>query len=77
MLSLDIIERSESSFCNLLLIVEKKDGKLRLCLDARFLNDQVESDNESALLISEIIQRLSGVQYFSTIDLTSGYWQSI
>ena len=75
MLDLGIIERSESSFCNPLRIVEKKNGEIRLCLDARFLNDQVESDNESPPLISEIIQRFNGVQYFSTTDLTSGYWQ--
>ncbi|XP_046422345.1 uncharacterized protein LOC124180641 [Neodiprion fabricii] len=75
MLRSGIIERSISPFCNPLRIVQKKDNRVRICLDARYLNDIIESDNESPSLIAEILQKYFGVEYFSSVDLTHGYWQ--
>jgi transposase InsO family protein len=75
MLKVGIIERSVSPFCNPLRIVKKKDGRVRLCLDARYLNDIIESDNESPPLINDLLQTHYGTEYFSSVDLTHGYWQ--
>ena len=75
MLNMGIIERSESPYCNPLRIVEKKSGEVRVCLDARFLNRVISSDNECPPRIEDIIQHHEGIQYMSTTDLISGYWQ--
>lgn len=44
---LGVIERSDSPICNPLRVVHKKNGKVRVCLDARWLNKQIQSDNET------------------------------
>lgn len=75
MLAAGIIERSDSQYCNPLRIVEKKDGRIRVCLDARFINNAIESDNESPPIIGEILQKYHGIEYMSTTDLAYGYWQ--
>ena len=75
MLSLGIIERSSSSFCNPLRIVGKKNGEVRLCLDARYLNRVIEGDNECPPVIEEILQKYEGVRYISTTDFVAGYLQ--
>lgn len=54
---LNIIERSDSDFCNPLRIVIKSDGTVRVCLDVRFINDIIEQDQESPPLINEIMQK--------------------
>lgn len=75
MLDEGVIERSNSPYCNPLRIVQKKDGRIRLCLDARHLNSVISGDNESPPLIAELLQKYHGVQYMTIIDLTHGYWQ--
>ena len=75
MLAAGIIERSESQYCNPLLIVENKDGRIRICLDARCLNNIIESDNESPPIIGEILQKYHGTKCMSLTDLGYGYWQ--
>lgn len=75
MLSSGIIERSDSSYCNPLRVVIKKDNSVRVCLDARFINEIIEPDNESPPSIDELMQKFNGVKYMSTADLASGYWQ--
>ena len=75
MLKAGIIERSVSPHCNPLRIVKKSNGDIRVCLDARFLNQVVEDDHESPPIISEILQEYHGVNFYSKLDLTNGYWQ--
>lgn len=69
-----VIERTASTFCNPLRIVKKEDGSVRICLDARQLNQNIEDDRESPPLISEILQKYNGKRVFSKLDLTHGYW---
>ena len=69
------MERSVSSYCNPLRVVQKKDGKVRVCLDARYLNEIMEDDHEAPPLINEFIQKHHDTEFFSKIDLTHGYWQ--
>ena len=75
MMNLGIIERGDSPYCNPLRIVAKKDGTVRVCLDARFLNSIIASDNESPENINDLLQHVEGVQFMSTTDFVNGYWQ--
>lgn len=69
------MEKPNSDFCNPLRIVMKKDGSIRLCLDARFINACILSDNECPPRMEEILQKFEGKKFFSTTDLVMGYWQ--
>ena len=75
MLGQGIIQRSCSEFCNPIRVVKKKNGEVRVCLDARWLNKIIADDNESPPRIEELLQKHDGAMYFSTTDLTKGYWQ--
>jgi hypothetical protein len=56
-------------------IVRKKDGKIRFCIDFRKLNQRTKKDAFAIPRIEDTLQLLSGSQYFSKLDLKSGYWQ--
>lgn len=75
MLEGGIIEKSVSPYSNPLVVVIKKDGRVRLCLDARKINQIIIPDRESPEPIDEIFQKFSGVKYLTSFDLTAGYWQ--
>ena len=75
MLRQGIIQRSCSEFCNPIRVVKKKNGEVRVCLDARWLNKIIADDNEAPPRIEELLQKYEGATYFSTTDLTKGYWQ--
>lgn len=75
MLDQNIIEFSDSEFCNPLRIVIKKDGQVRICLNAQFINAIIFSDKECPPIIEELLQRFEGAKFLSTTDLVMGYWQ--
>ena len=58
-----------------LVIVEKKNGSIRLCLDARALNNAIKREHYQIPTIQEIASNLAGKKVFSTLDLKDGYWQ--
>ncbi|KAL2695022.1 hypothetical protein AAEP93_005845, partial [Penicillium crustosum] len=58
-----------------ILFVPKKDGGLRLCVDYRGLNRVSVKNRYPLPLISEILDRLSGVQYFSKVDVKDAYYR--
>ena len=64
-----IIERSVSPYSNPLVVVIKKDGRLKLCLDARRFNQIIIPDRESPEAIDEIFQKFSRVKSVSYTHL--------
>ena len=58
-----------------LVVVEKPDGSIRLCLDPRDLNKVVKREHYQLPTFEEIATRLSGAHYFSKLDANKGYWQ--
>ncbi|XP_063635205.1 uncharacterized protein LOC134805954 [Cydia splendana] len=75
MLSLDVIEPCESAWSSPVLIVDKKDGKPRFCLDSRKLNSVTKRDAYNLPYIAEILDNLRDARYLSSIDLSKAFWQ--
>ena len=70
-----IISLSKSPWSSPLVVVKKKDGSLRLCVDYRKLNALSVGDSFPLPSIEELLVKVSGSVYFSTVDLKSGYHQ--
>ena len=75
MLDIGAILKSHSPWASAVVLVCKKDGGLRFCIDLRKLNEQTIKDAYSLPRIDEMLDSLQGSQWFSSLDLKSGYWQ--
>ena len=75
MLEMGAIEPSVSPYCSPIVLVKKKDGKIRFCVDFRKLNKLVEFDAEPMPEIDYLFAKLGERRIFSKLDLTKGYWQ--
>ncbi|KAL5516188.1 hypothetical protein EMCRGX_G001465 [Ephydatia muelleri] len=75
MLEEGVIEPSASEWCSPMVIVQKKDKALRICVDYRKLNSVSQVDAYPMPRIDDILDHLGKSQYISTMDLTRGYWQ--
>ncbi|XP_064479088.1 uncharacterized protein K02A2.6-like [Ornithodoros turicata] len=72
----DIIERVEASeWVSPIVVIPKKDGKIRLCVDLREVNKAIIPDLFPLPHTEELLNALAGAQYFSRIDLRSAYHQ--
>ena len=75
LLDMGVIEESTSPYSSPIVIVRKKTGELRLCVDFRKLNAKTIKDSYRIPTIEELIDTLGGASWFATLDLTSGYHQ--
>ena len=69
------IRPSQSPWCNAVVLVRKKDGSLRFCIDFRKLNDRTKKDSYPLPRLQESMDALVGARVFSSVDLKSGFWQ--
>ena len=74
MLDVGVIQPSNSPWCNAVVLVRKKDGSLRFCIDFRKLNSLTVKDSHSLPRICETLESLAGAAHFSTFDMNSGFW---
>ena len=66
---------SQSVWCNVVVLVQKKDGSLCLCIDFYHLNTCMKKDSYPLPRIQEALESLVGAGHFSCLDLKSGFWQ--
>ncbi|XP_040195565.1 uncharacterized protein LOC120928557, partial [Rana temporaria] len=71
----NVIRDSHSPWAAPLVLVRKKDGNIRFCVDYRKINQITHKDAYPLPRIEESLTALGSSAYFSTLDLTSGYWQ--
>ena len=75
MLEAGAICLSKSSYSSNVVLVRKKDGSLRFCIDFRKLNSRTVKDAYNLPRVDDTIDTLIGSKYFSKLDLRSGHWQ--
>ena len=72
----DILQkRIISPLSSPVVLVKKKDGSSRFCVDLGKVNVVRRKDSFPMPLVSDTLDALSGTQYFTTLDLKSDYWQ--
>ena len=75
MLDQDVIKPTNSPWASPVVIVKKKDGSPRFCVDYRKVNTVTRKDAYPLPRVDDTLDTLAGSKWFSTLDLLSGYWQ--
>ena len=75
MLKKDVIQTSRCPWASPIVLVPKKDGSVRFCVDYRKVNNLTRKDAYPLPRVDDTLDTLSGSKWFSTLDLISWYWQ--
>lgn len=75
MLETGIIQESDSPWASPVVLVDKKDGSHRFCVDYRELNRVTDVDPYPMPRVDDLLDDLGEASYITTLDLTRGYWQ--
>ena len=75
MLDCKVIQPSTSEWSSPSVLIRKRDGDIRWCIDFRAINQVTRKDAYPLPLIEQCLDALAGVVYMSTLDMNSGYWQ--
>jgi hypothetical protein len=75
LLEAGVIRESSSNYSAEVVLVKKKNGEYRLCIDYRPLNAVTIADKTPLPRIDDILEMLAPCHVFSTLDLRAGYWQ--
>ena len=70
----DIVEKSQSPYCNQVVQVKKKDGSTRTCIDLRKCNLHTRFDAFPLARIDDSLDMLGKAKYMSTLDNSSAFW---
>ena len=70
-----VIEESTSPWCSPIVMVRKKDGNYRFCVDLRGVNSVTQGMSHPLPRVDDALDTLAGAKYFSSLDMASGYWQ--
>lgn len=74
LLQAGIIKESRSPYASPIVVVRKRNGTIRMCIDYRVLNSRTVPDQYTTPCIDDALNALSGSQWFSVLDLRSGYY---
>ncbi|GFS87277.1 retrovirus-related Pol polyprotein from transposon 412 [Trichonephila clavipes] len=72
-----IVEPCSSPYASQVVVVKKKDGKSRVCIDYRRLNRKLIKDNYPVSLIDDILDCLQNAKIFTTLDLKNGFFHVV
>ena len=75
MLEAGVIHLSQSPWCNVVVLVRRKDGTLHFCIDFRHLNAWMKKDSYPLSRIQEALESMVGSAQFLSMDFKSGFWQ--
>ncbi|XP_060575603.1 uncharacterized protein LOC132733042 [Ruditapes philippinarum] len=63
-----------TEWCNNLVVTEKSNGDIRLCLDPRSLNSAIKRTHYPLKTLDDVLHKFGNAKYFTKLDLTSAYW---
>ena len=75
MLDVRVICPSQSPWCNVVVLVQKKDGSLCFCVDFHRLNTHTTKNSHPLLQIQKVLEIMAGATLFSMMDFKSRFWQ--
>ena len=73
----DVVQKISSAveWCSPVVIAHKKNGKIRLCVDYRRLNEVIREPSRQIPTVEEVLGRVGDAKWFTTLDMRNGYWQ--